>query len=243
LGLVPCSEMFAKGQVMTGTASIVGAHGHDLHSHNLHSSVAYAKWFADHINSSVLNGTIRPDGRPPTVAGGGDGANNSSGADVRDTIYAIGSGARTINASGNQSARGRGVNVTGNPTVVGGTSRGPMLFGDTGSRMTFLPGGLDASVSGAYSGGNTTLTASSSNESLGGSNKAVDHTFTFMDHSVGTRPIENFPGSEMVKSQGYSSQELASALNHQTVTPGGVSYTLSDDTKITFAEITKLKPG
>lgn len=220
-----------------GTASIVGAHNNPYDS-----SVAYAKWLASHIASSVLNGTIRPDECPPTVAGG-DGS-KGSGRDIRDTIYAVGSAAHTINPSGNQSGRGSdGNSVTANPTVIGGTSGKTTLFGGTDSKLTFLAGGRDASVAGASSGGNIPMTASNSNESLGGSGNAGHNTFTFMNHSAGASLVENFPGSELAKSKGCSSQELASALNHQTVGPGGVSYTLSDDTKITFADITKHKPG
>ena len=197
-----------------GSASIHGAYGHEVHDASV-----FAQRFADFIKSGVLNGSFQPPHFPPTVPG-------FSGDNRRDTIYALGSKAHAIVALSDLD------HAAVHATVVG--ARGNQtLFGGTGSRIKFLGGTATASLPGAISS-----MAAGTNQTLTGGSSSKSAPFKLTQHDIGTdNPISSF--ASIVPATSLSSQDIASSLRHQTVGPGGVSIIMPDETKFTFADLTK----
>ena len=58
----------------------------------------------------------------------------------------------------------------------------------------------------------------------------------------GTELIQGFAsGQDTIDLQGYGKNQVANALKHQQVAGASTTITLSDNTKITFADVTNLK--
>jgi len=229
----------------TGNATV---HGSSASGQSVLGGMVSATYLNDKVSAS---GSIAFGGGNHSVRIGpsNTGAWYISVGDGNDTIDVLGSGAHTIMAGGGNDyiQLGKGtdvVNVTGNATIVGGDGK-ETLFGGSGATLTFVGGSGDASVTGGP-GGHNFFTAGTGNETLvgGDTNNTGQDVFTFIkDHAGGQDLVERFSANDIVKLRGYSSDDVANALKHQSVGPNGVSIILSDNTKITFADVTKLDPN
>lgn len=146
----------------------------------------------------------------------GAGAATLFGGGNGDQLYAEGSRAQTLIAG------------AGNETLSAALSFGHVS----------LQGGLgqDQIIAGS---GQDTLTAGMGNATMhGGFGK---DTFAFIDGSAGGKDlILNFMPGDKIDLSGYGKHAVTDALASQTATSGGVTITLSDRTKITFADVTSL---
>jgi Ca2+-binding RTX toxin-like protein len=212
------------------------------------------------LGESVMAGAVNLNfsalkGSGTIVAGGGNdsihlgqkgGSWDVTLGNGNDTISAMNSGNDTIGAGSGKDYINLGsgndlVRAAGDATVFSGSGNAT-LFGGHG--LNFVGGSGDASVKGGI-GGNNTFTAGSGNETLIGGNiggAGGTNIFTFDNHAAGSAMILDFTSTDMVKLKGYGPNEVANAINHQLAGPTGVTITLSDNTKITFAGVTQLDP-
>ena len=150
------------------------------------------------------------------VAGGG--SVTIFGGSGSDTFFGSQDGKGTAEVHGGTGGDNLLIGGAGNTTLFGG-GNGDQLIGGLGND-TFMAGI-----------GSATITAGS------GSN-----LFVFTDGQAGgTASIQGFTsGIGQVDLQGYGNNEVANALKSQTVVGGTDTITLSDHTKISFADVSNL---
>jgi Ca2+-binding RTX toxin-like protein len=88
--------------------------------------------------------------------------------------------------------------------------------------------------------GNDTLFAGMGQATMAGGVGA--DTFDFLKGTASTVTILDFSAAQddTIKLQGFASNEAQFAIDHAKVTAAGTTVTLSDHTKITFADLTNL---
>jgi Ca2+-binding RTX toxin-like protein len=128
---------------------------------------------------------------------------------------------------------------TGNATLFGGGS-GDQLFASGAAGQELHAGAGNETLNGVFASGADTFFASTGNSTITGGSGPDSFVFT-NGQSGGTDLIQNFTsGPDTINLQGYGKNEVADALKSQTVTAGSVTITLSDSTKITFANVGSL---
>jgi Ca2+-binding RTX toxin-like protein len=202
------------------------------------------------------NDTIDAGGGNNTITLGG-GANTVTSAG-NDTITGT-TGAETINATtaqsdivfGNSSdivfVGGAGgatvIGGAGSDTYFGGTGSGVVYGGTAGSNYLAAGAGSSTLVGG---GGNDTLVGGSGGATLtAGSNPSTD-LFTFINGSAGgTDLVTGFfnPSDVHIALIGYGPNEAVNAVANQVSGANSVTITLSDNTQVTFQNITHLTSG
>ena len=128
---------------------------------------------------------------------------------------------------------------TGHATLFGGGD-GDQLFASGAAGQELHAGAGNETLNGVFASGADTFFASTGNTTIAGGGGPDLFVFT-NGQSGGTDLIQNFmSGQDTINLQGYGKNEVADALKSQTVTAGSVTITLSDSTKITFANVGSL---
>lgn len=152
----------------------------------------------------------------------GSGPATLFGGGNNDQLFAAGSSAQELHAAG------------GNATLDGiGSSGSDTFYGGSGTDQIFGNGTNNTVVAGT---GAATVTAIAS----------AHNVFNFISGAAGgTELVEGLTNMSQVNIQltGYGPNEAANALSGQTTNGSSVTITLSDNTKITFDNITHLGPG
>jgi Ca2+-binding RTX toxin-like protein len=146
---------------------------------------------------------------------GGDGPTTITGGGNGDSLFATGSAPTLIRAG------------SGNETLDGSLSVG---------NNTFRAGSGADQVIGGF--GNDTMSAGSGHSTLQGGTGA--DVFQFLAGNASTSFIVDFSPGDKVSLLGYGRNEINYALSHEHVKGGAVTVSLSDNTKITFANLTDL---
>ncbi|HEY0185468.1 MAG TPA: calcium-binding protein [Rhodopila sp.] len=147
---------------------------------------------------------------------------------------------------------------SGSATLIGGGS-GDQLFAYGAQHQLLVAGAGNETLSAAFSTGGDTLKAGSGKDLLiggsgadtfvGGSGSATiqagfsGNVFEFINHQAGgTDLIQGIfdPASIKIDLVGYGKGAIDNALHSQTVQGGSVTIGLTDGTKITFQDVTKL---
>lgn len=148
----------------------------------------------------------------------GDGAATLTGGGNQDQLFAFGGSAQLLVAgTGNETLSA--ALSSGNDTLKAGSGR-DLLIGGSGSD-TFVG-----------SSGHTTVVAGSGSQ-----------MFAFVNHEAGGIELVQGifdPASIQISLQGYGRNAIDRALDHQTTNNGSVTIGLTDDTKVTFADVTSL---
>jgi Ca2+-binding RTX toxin-like protein len=171
---------------------------------------------------------------------GGSGGLYAKGGTAGNNVLTAGTGAATLFGGGGGdvlTAAGSGPQAlfagTGNETLTGASATGAdTFFGGAGADQITGGVGSDTFVSGA---GQATVNAAGSS-----------NLFRFVDGSAGgTMLVNDLTNASQVNISlaGYGPNEAANAIAGQTSTPNSVSVKLSDNTTITFANITHLSSG
>jgi len=147
---------------------------------------------------------------------GGTGEATLFGGGAGDHLYAQGAKGQALFAGiGNETLSAE--TATGHDTLVAGSGN-DLLIGGSG-HDTFY-GGTGASTM------------------LGGSGHDI---FAFVKSlNGGTDLVMNFTSADKIDLQGFGKHAVQDALNSQTFAPAGVTITLSDNTRVTFAGIAEL---
>jgi Ca2+-binding RTX toxin-like protein len=149
----------------------------------------------------------------------GSGPATLFGGGDGDQLYAGGNKRQELHAAGGNETLS-GVFASGNDTFYGG-SGSDQIFGSNG-KSTFVAGT-----------GSATVTASPGSQNL----------FEFMKTLGGGSELVTGltdPSQVHIDLSGYGKNEVKYALAHQTTTDGSVTITLSDNTSVTFQNISSL---
>jgi Ca2+-binding RTX toxin-like protein len=185
------------------------------------------------------NATIIGGSGSETVKGGA-GTLYATGGRAGDNLLMAGAGSATLFGSGNGdtliaggAARQQLHAGSGNETLIGGSATGSDTFyGGSGQDLITGGHGADTYVAGT---GHATVNA------VGSSN-----VFEFIHgHSGGTLVVEDLTSASQVHIvlAGYGSHQAAQAIASQIAGANSVTLTLSDNTKITFENITHITAG
>jgi Ca2+-binding RTX toxin-like protein len=159
------------------------------------------------------NNFLQAGSGPATLFGGGDG----------DQLYAGGNAAQELHAG------------TGNVTLFGGFAAGnDSFYGGSGNNQIFGGQGQNTFVLGT---GSATISASTG---------AMDNVFEAIHGQAGGQDlVQGLTDASQVdiNLNGYAPDEAATALAGQTTDGSSVTVTLSDNTRITFTNITHLTSG
>jgi len=121
-----------------------------------------------------------------------------------------------------------------------GGGDGDQLFASGAAGQELHAGAGNETLNGVFASGADTFFASTGNTTIAGGGGPDLFVFT-NGQSGGTDLIQNFmSGQDTINLQGYGKNEVADALKSQTVAAGSVTITLSDSTKITFANVGSL---
>lgn len=184
---------------------------------------------------------------------GGDGPATVTGGAGSETVYGTAGGYFRGGTAGHNLI----VGGDGPTTIVGGGS-GDTLYA-TGSALTQMYAGSgNETLDGSLASGNNVLRAGSGSDQLvGGFGNDIlaagtgtstlqggtgGDVFEFFHGDAAKSAITDFSNIEgdKVKLVGYGPSEVQYALQHAQITPGGTVVTLTDDTKITFANVSDL---
>ena len=167
-------------------------------------------------------------GKGPDLVQGGTGGDNFLFAGTGSaTLFGGGSGDQLFTAGSDAQALHAGA---GNETLNGVFGMGADTFYG-GSGATQIHGGT----------GNDTFVAGSGSATV--SAPLGQNVFLFNHGQAGgTELIQGFAsGQDTIDLQGYGKNQVSNALKHQQVAGGSTTITLSDNTKITFADVSNLK--
>ena len=166
-----------------------------------------------------------------TIFGGTQGGDYIGGSAGNNLIYAAGT--ITGGGSGDQ-LYATGTIATQIHAGAGNESLSSAL--SSGADTLFAGSGADTITLGASP--NTVVAGTGAATIFGGMAPAV---YEFIKGSAGGSDlISGFDAGGTVKLVGYDQNEITNALNSAKTTAGGTTITLSDDTKITFAEVADL---
>lgn len=119
-------------------------------------------------------------------------------------------------------------------SIVGG-SGATTIFGQGSHNMLVAGSGNDLVVGGF---GNDTLVAGSGFDTL--TSAGHQEVFEFVRGAAAKAIITDFIDGDKVKLIGYGRDEVQNALSHERVSDGATTIRLSDNTQITFANVTNL---
>jgi Ca2+-binding RTX toxin-like protein len=202
---------------------------------------------------------VASTGQDTITAGSGAATIDASGSSVGGSqlvfggsgslVFVGGAGAATVTAG------------TGSATLFGGS--GSDVFSAQGSAGQLLSAGAgNATLNGAGATGADTFAGGSGQDLITGSQGADTYVggagqatvnaigsanlFRFVDgHSGGSMQVNDLTDASqvLISLSGYGPNEAANAVAGQTSTANSVSVTLSDNTTITFENITHLSSG
>jgi Ca2+-binding RTX toxin-like protein len=148
-----------------------------------------------------------------------------------DIVFLGGSGGATV------------IGGSGSDTYFGSTGSGVVYGGAAGSNYLAAGAGLSTLVGG---GGNDTLVGGSGSATLtAGSNPSTD-VFTFIHGAAGGSDLVTgiFSAADLhIALEGYGPDEASNAVAAQASGANSVTITLSDNTQVTFKNITHLSSG
>lgn len=219
---------------LTGNDTVIASSGHDTIT-------------ATHAKSTLVVGESAH-----VQFVGGPGAATVLGGSGSDTVYG---GSGHLVAHGGSAGDNLLVAGAGSATLFGSQTEDSGSAGDDPARKLFasltnetlsatlnkghhaLADRDDHPVSGQ--GADTFVGGSGQATMVGGSGK---ETFEFMKgQSGGTDLIQNFNSSDKIILSGYGANAVTDALATQARAHGSVTITLSDNTKITFSDLSSLK--
>lgn len=189
---------------------------------------------------------------------GGSGGATILGGTGSDTYFGSAEQTGTQLIVGGSSGNNYLFAGSGAATLIGGGNH-DQLFGYGSQDQLLRAGSGNETLSSAFSGGNDTLVAGSGKDLLIGGAGAdtfvagSGHTtvqagagtqvFEFMNHSAGgTELVQGVfdPSSIKINLKGYDAGAVDQALASQTVKGGSVTLGLTDGTKVTFQDVTRL---
>jgi hypothetical protein len=197
-------------------------------------------------NQSVLGGASNV---PIAENALGQSNKNIAATTGNNNLAALGRGSDTISAgNGDDPIRlgsGRtGVLTAGKATATGGSGNAN-ISGDTGLR--FVSGAGDVMDNRAQRGGSP-FRAGPGNETLtggawAGSQHASDAFIFLKGETARSEMTNNFmPSRDHADLKGYAQNDLSSALASAHITPQGMTFTGSDQTTITFTDLSLVDP-
>lgn len=209
------------------------------------------------IDASGASSDIVYGGSSDLVFVGGFGGATIFGGSGSDTYFGGTGGSQAIH--GGTSGNNFLFAGTGAATLFGG-GNGDQLFAYGNQNQTLIAGFGQETLSAAFSSGNDLLIAGSGNVSLIGGSGADTFVggsghdtvfaanpgaalFEFIKGQAGgTELVENVFGAADVHIHlsGYAANEVTHALASQHAHDGGVILSLSDGTKVTFENVTRL---
>jgi Ca2+-binding RTX toxin-like protein len=163
-------------------------------------------------SSAVVSTTINAGSASVTIFGAASGQSFYIGGSTGHNFVVAGSGSETLNAAASSANNWESANTSvssGSYSFIGGTGNDTLIAG---------------SAAGSY-----TLTG-------GGGNDA----FVFFKQAAGGAKdvVTDFNSNDGVYIEGYASSSAANLLGAASVGAGGVTLTLSDNTTITFSNLT-----
>jgi Ca2+-binding RTX toxin-like protein len=219
-----------------GSETITATGKHSVLVHGQASNI----FFVSDVGSATVFGGTGSDtffgGKGPDLVHGGTGGNNILHAGTGPaTLFGGGDGDQLF-AAGTASAPG-----TESQVLHAGAGK-ETLFGGFGSAdNTFYAGTGSDQITGGT--GNDTFFAAAGNATItGGTGNSL---FVFTNGLAGGQHlISDFTsGKDTVSLGGYGPNAITAALATQTVVGGSATITLTDNTKITFNQVTSLTAG
>ncbi len=209
----------------------------------------------DIVESTGGDDTVDAGSGSETITAIGTGSDLVFGGSSTLLFVATGGSATIFGGTGSDTFLGG----PGRAVVHGGTGGNNFLFGGTGA-VTLFGGGNGDQLIAANSSAAQALHAGAGNETLfGGFSRGPDtffgsagnasitagsgtNLFVFTDGQAGgTASIQGFTsGRDQIDLVGYGKNEVTQALKTQTVVDGTDTITLSDHTKISFANVSSL---
>ncbi len=198
------------------------------------------------------NDTIAAGNSAATVTAG-DGSNGLLVLGSTASLNFVGSGTATVVAGGGPTSVSGGsgglvYSALGSNSSVAGGAGGTTVFGGAGGAIDYT--GSSGSLLYAAGSGNETLNAAGSstdNTLIAGNGSAMmtggsgSDAFIFIASMTsgagGTDVIADFASNDAVSLVGYGANAAADALNTAVSDSGGTTITLSDNTKVTFLNL------
>lgn len=181
------------------------------------------------------------------VIGAGNGSTISAGTGA-ETIF----GGNADVVFGNHSSGIMFVGGSGSASIVGSDKSAVTVFGHAGSDVNFYSSSTPGAVLLAGSGNETLNAAGSANDVFWANNQSVggaatltggsgSNTYNFVSvHAGGSYMITDFSSKDAVNLINYGASADSSALSHVATVGGSAVITLSDNTQITFHDVTSL---
>jgi Ca2+-binding RTX toxin-like protein len=207
----------------------------------------------DTINATGATSDLVKGGTGDVLFLGGAGGVTLFGGAGSDTFEG-GSGHALV--YGGQGGHNSLLGGTGEATLFGGGA-GDHLYAQGAKSQALFAGIGNETLSAAMATGNDTLVAGSGNDQLlGGSGNDTfyggagastmmggsgDNIFAFVKSlNGGTDLVVNFTSADKISLLDFGKHAVQEALDSQTFAPAGVTITLPDNTRVTFAGISEL---
>lgn len=180
--------------------------------------------------------TVRGGAGGGTFHGGRAGNNRLTGEAGAVTLFGGGGGDVLSAASAGSNVLVAGA---GNETLLGGDAMGPSLFV---AGFAEPQRGLDAATT--VQGGPAGDTIQAGTGTLTADGRGGADLYVFQHGSAGGAALLRFdPAADRVQLRGYAAGEADRALSAATRGAGGLTVTLSDNTRITFLDLASLDRG